>query len=369
MKSLKEIASNRHSLTFNAVRGNQFGQNVITIQCTAEQIIKFIEIDKDVQRELIEDHVTNIQRYIQYGLEGNDIYFPPLLFSSRGKGAYDKELGQFNLRLNEKLVVLDGQHRIKAFEMIIGRLEAHSTPTNLKHLQRIKNFPLTIQIFTDLSIKQERQLFTDINTKSSKVSNTLLIMYKNENLCAELTKQIILSHPSISEDKFETRGRSTRSKLMTAATLNNIIITLNEGVLNTSLSEGKITKDSFEQYKENTEKFLNSLVKYAPANSMDRTKQIIYIPSVLYGIAYFVFIALEKYPYNDIESLFEKVIRKVDWTHKNKDFLNLGIPYKQTTGRYNFSNGIRGSRLIAEYLYEKLEDGKEKNDGVGSVKR
>ena len=53
--------------------------------------------------------------------------------------------------------------------------------------------------------------------------------------------------------------------------------------------------------------------------------------------------------------LFEEVIRKVDWSHKNRDFKSLGIPYKQTTKRYNFSNGARGSKMITSYLNDVLE--------------
>lgn len=64
-----------HHLTFNAVRGYQFGKEVISMKCTAEQILKFIEIDRDVQRDVIEQHVTDIKKYINYGLDGNDIYF------------------------------------------------------------------------------------------------------------------------------------------------------------------------------------------------------------------------------------------------------------------------------------------------------
>ena len=151
-----------HYLTFNAVKGRQFNQSVISIQCSVDQVLKFIEIDREVQRDIIEYHVTDIQKYIQYGLDGNDIYFPPLIFSSRGKGNYDEKEYKFNLNFDDKLIVLDGQHRIKAFEMIIGRLETRNDPLSKEKLNKARNFPLTIQIFTDLTIKQEQQLFTDI---------------------------------------------------------------------------------------------------------------------------------------------------------------------------------------------------------------
>lgn len=359
MGGLKSLMVTPHFLTFNAVKGSQFNQSVISMQCSAEQVLKFIEIDREVQRDIIEYHVTEIQKYIQYGLDGNDIYFPPLIFSSRGKGNYNEEGYKFNLNLDDKLVVLDGQHRIKAFEMIIGRLEIRNDAISKEKLSKVRNFPLTIQIFTDLTIKQEQQLFTDINTKASKVSNTLLVMYKNNNLCAELAKDIISSHPSISEDRFEVRSKTTRTKLMTAATLHNVIVTLNDGIFYTAMAISKISELNYDQYKKTTEEFLNLLVKFAPKDAMNRQEYMIFIPSVIFGIALFVHGAMKNNPTLTMEFLFENVIRKVDWSHKNKDFKILGIPYKQTTKRYNFSNGARGSKIIAKYLEKAL--GKENN--------
>lgn len=348
--NFSNLAPVQHYLTFNAVRGKQFRNTVISVQCTAEQVLKFIEIDRDVQRDVIEQHVTDIQKYIQYGLDGNDIYFPPFIFSSRGKGSYDQLEKKFHLNFEDRLIILDGQHRILAFEMIIKRLETREDSLSKEKLKIVKNYPLSIQIFTDLSIEQEKQLFTDVNTKASKVSNTLLVMYKNNNLCAELAKDIISGHPSISEDKFELRSKTTRTKLMTAATLHNTIIILNEGVFYTAMATGKISRDNYQDYKKNTEEFLKLLVKYAPYDAMNRSEYMIFVPTVIFGIALFVNNTLEKNQKVTMEKLFEDVIRKIDWSHKNKDFKNLGIPYKQTTKRYNFSNGFRGSKIICQYL-------------------
>src|SRR5690625_2257666 len=101
MEHLMDLVTTQHYLSFRATRGDQFGQNVITLQCTVDEIIKFFIVDKSVQRKLDESHVSNIQKYIQFGLEGNDIYFPPLLFSSRGRGRYDENKHVYSLKLND----------------------------------------------------------------------------------------------------------------------------------------------------------------------------------------------------------------------------------------------------------------------------
>lgn len=356
MEELGNLVSSPHYLSFKATSGNQFGHNVITLQCTAGQLIKFFVIDQSVQRTVDETHVSNIQKYIQFGLEGNDIYFPPLLFSSRGLGNYSDVEHKYYLELDDKLVVLDGQHRLKAFEMVIKRLETRKDILSQEQLKRVQNFPLTIQIFKDLTKKQERQLFTDINTKASKASNTLLLMYSRESFSTDLIKEIIRTHPTLSEEDFETRGRSTRTKFLTAATLNNVIIALNEGRLNTEMTEIKVNTENYSLYKKRTEEFLKYLVKYAPDQGLDRDKYFIYVPSSLYGIAYFIHSILDKIPFIQMEHIFQNTVQVVDWSHNNKDLRLRGIPFNENTRRFNFSNGMRGSRIIASYLKDIFEE-------------
>jgi len=365
MIDLSKVLSHTNFLIFKAVKGYQFEKKILTLQCTVEQGLRFIEIDREVQRDIIDQHVAEIQQYIQYGIDGNIIYFPPLILSARGKGYYIEGDCEYKLNLDEKLVLLDGQHRIKAFEMIVRRLEVRSGGIGEENLRYVKNFPITLQIFLDLSLEEERQLFTDVNTKSSKANNSLLIMYKNNSMCGELTKEIINNHPSIESELFETRAKYTKSKFMTAATLYNIIITLNEGLVHTELLKSKINKGNYYQYKTQTEKFLCLLLKVAPYNTFNRSQYIIYIPKVLSGIAYFVSYALKKYPNIQMERIFSDVIAKVDWTHRNLDFKALGIPYNENTEKYNFTNGVRGIKMISEYLAKIMEE--EISNGVNNT--
>ncbi|MCR4351282.1 DGQHR domain-containing protein, partial [Bacillus amyloliquefaciens] len=234
-------------ITMFGLKGKQFGYDVISCQCTVDYILKFLDVDKSVQREIAEKQVSNISKYIQYGMEGNDIYFPPLIFSARGKGKFEHDKSQFHLHNGEKMVILDGQHRIEAFKMLKKRIEVNGADP--KKLEYINEFPLTIQIYSDLNKKQERQLFTDVNTKSSKVSNTLLIMYKDNDLNGKIVKEIINDHPSISPDKFEIRAQRTTTKLMTASTLYNIGLALNDGTLQVKNNTSKINKENFPEYK------------------------------------------------------------------------------------------------------------------------
>ncbi|MGU9545272.1 DNA sulfur modification protein DndB [Bacillus cereus] len=349
------IDSNSNYITIHGIKGKQFGHEVISAQCTVDYVLKFLEIDKSVQREMIERQVSNISKYIQYGLDGNNIYFPPLIFSARGKGSFHEEQDQFRLKTDDTMVILDGQHRIKAFKSLKKRLENSRNPEDQEKLNYIKNFPLTIQIFSNLAFDQERQLFTDVNTKSSRVSNTLLVMYKENDLCGNLVKDIIYNHPSISPDKFEVRAKTTTTKLMTAATLYNICLTLNDGIIITNSYKSKINEANYDLYRKNVEDFLILLMKYAPDQCLDRNKYFIMNPNSLRGIAKCIHLLREKNEKFDMEELFQKSVRLTDWSHKNKELKQAGIPFNNQTKKYRFTVGTRITTKISDILLKRYE--------------
>ncbi len=352
MINFTAIGQQKNYTTFKATQGQQFGKTVVSLQCSMIEILKFIEIDNSVQREIIDQHVAEIQKYIQFGMDGNLIFFPPFVFSARGQGKFIENTMEFQLKTEDKLVLLDGQHRIKAFEHLIKIMESRNNSEDIEKLSYVKNFPISLQIYIDLDIKQEKQLFTDINTKASTVSNTILLMYKDNILANKLVKEIIYNHPTIDSEEFEVRGRSTQTKLMTAATMYTAILILNEGRIITELQLDKVTLSNFEVYKKNSMEFLKFLVKYAPHDATNRKKYIILNPKVICGIAHFIYLVLKENPNRDMEYFFKEVIYQVDWTHDNVEFKNYNVPFAKSTKRYNFSNGVRSIKGITNYLLD-----------------
>lgn len=358
------LDSKNNSIVLDAVQGFQFDKEIISVQCTVKDVLKFIYIDRNVQRDLDTYKVACISKYIQYGLEGNDIYFSPLIFSSRNVGSFDAATNKFSLNTNDNLVILDGQHRMEGFSLLRKRFDSFlsrnpNDKDTKEKLTKLLDFPISLQIYRNLSIKEERQLFTDVNSKSSAVSNTLLIMYKNDDLYGDLVKQIIFNHPVIEPDLFEIRGKSTKTKLMTASTLYIISKTLNEGSYLRN-NQFKITNINYNLFKNNTEKFLTLLTLTKPHKLYgNRDKFILYIPSVLAGIALFI----HKVKSTDLtitsEYLFENVIDKVNWSHSNRDFDRLAIKFNKKTNKYNFSSSARAIVGISEYLLDILYKGEQ----------
>lgn len=362
---LSVLGKKSNQIVLKAIGGNQFNQKVVSTQCSVNDVLKFLEIDREVQRDIDTDRVSLISKYIQYGLEGNDIFFSPLIFSARNKGIYDSDAEEYRLNMSERLVILDGQHRIKAFELLKIRLEAmiEQIPNDTKLVEtyeRLINFPLTVQIFLELDINKERQLFTDVNTKNSMVNNTLLVMYKKNDLYGELIKDLVISHPTISPDYFECRAKTTRTKLATAATLYVIAYTLNEGVMHKKQNT-TINQSNFKAYKKKTEEFLTLFRKYTPKDALDRDKYVVYSSNVMVAIAKFIYDIQLKYPNTTMEQIFKRSVYHIDWSHKNNDFRRLAAKFNNQTKKYNFGSMGRIVRTFSQYLIEKYEAKEDKH--------
>lgn len=356
---LSVLGKKSNQIVLKATKGFQFGQEIITAQCSVNDVLKFLMIDRDVQRDVAPERVSAISKYIQSGIEGEDIFFSPLIFSARGRGEYDEDTAEYRLNMNDKLVILDGQHRIKAFEHLKNRIEAiiQQKPQDtylIEFLDNLEAFPLTVQIYSNLDLSRERQLFTDVNTKSSAVNNTLLVMYKKDDLYGELVKEIVSNHPTISPDLFECRSKTTRTKLATAATVYVIVRTLNEGVYNRNPNI-KIHKENFKEFKKNTEEFLTLLVKYTPKDALDRDKYVVHSSNVMVAIAKFIYEMKKKHPQTPMEEFFRKAVYGIDWSHKNNDFKKLAAKYNNHTKKYNFGSIGRIVRTFSEYLIKKYE--------------
>ncbi|OMD80420.1 MULTISPECIES: DNA sulfur modification protein DndB [Paenibacillus] len=358
---LSVLSKKNNQIVLKASGGLQFGQTVISTQCSVNDVLKFLEIDREVQRDIDTERVGQISKYIQSGLINNDIFFSPLIFSARGRGTFEEEIEEYRLSMSERLVIIDGQHRIKAFEVLKNRLEAmiEQTPKDnsiIDMYERLIDFPLTVQIFHSLDIIKERQLFTDVNSKSSSVNNTLLVMYKKNDLYGELVKDIINTHPTISMDYFECRAKTTRTKLATASTLYTIVLALNEGIIHKNYNS-KINKGNYSSYKKNTEKFLTMLRKYTPKDAFDRDKYIVYSSNVMIAIAKFVYEMQKQYPNKPMEIFFKKAIYPIDWSHKNNDFRALAAKFNNQTKKYNFGSVGRIVRTFSKYLIDQFEEG------------
>ena len=110
------------------------------------------------QREITENHVNGIVKY----LLKSDFYMPTSIICACDN-KYDND---------SKLFVVDGQHRIKAFEKI--------KEINNEQYEKIKYFEISVVILEKPELEREIDTFITINKTAKKVDTSLALILKNK---------------------------------------------------------------------------------------------------------------------------------------------------------------------------------------------
>lgn len=347
-----KIATQRdeYLTSLNAIKGNQFGKIVYSAQASVQAVLKLFEIDENVQRELNSERVGRIVTYIIEGLKNPErsFYFPPLIFSARQNGKYDKKELKYKLKSDHRMIVLDGQHRLRALERAIKYLKMND---DILYKELI-DYPLSLQIYSKLTIEQEQQLFSDINSKATRVSANLIKMYSKHDETSQLMREIIYNHPSIKSTEFETRKNQTRTKLMIALTLYKIIAMLDSGKYISNQQQYSFQDSNKERLRRQTINFLEYIIKYAPYNAKDRANSIYLNQSVLLGIANVAF----ELPEEEWENcLFKNIIHSYDWSQNNRELEKYGVPYNEEKRRYRLTPPSRVYKSVYQIISLKLK--------------
>ncbi|WP_338752912.1 DNA sulfur modification protein DndB [Bacillus sp. FJAT-52991] len=344
-----------YPISISAVRGNQFGQIVYSAQTTAENILAIFEVDPSVQRELNSEQVGSLSTYILSRLLENEhtIYFPPFVFSARGHGKYVEEELMYKLTLNNRMAVLDGQHRLRALESVADRLKSSANHQDRQLYEKLIKVPLSLQIYEGLTIEKEQQLFTDINAKSTRVGANLIKYYDEDNITSKLMREVVHYHPTISVDSFELRKNQTRRKLMTGLTVYKLIVMLHSGRVISNHENYEFEVSEYEELFKKINKFLILLTKYMPSNAYKREESIYLNQSVLIGLVK----VISKISPDQWDHFFSNVVVSYDWSHRNKDFHRVRIPYNRQTCRFRLSPGSKVIKTIDTILTQKAKKG------------
>lgn len=332
-------------ISLKAIKGNQFKKVVYAAQTDVQTLLKFFEIDPDVQRDLNHERIGGIVRYIHNSLRSEDqnLYFPPFILSARKKGKFIENESLFKLKTNDKLYVLDGQHRLKALQ------EANSLIEDPTITQKLREFPVTLQIYADLTQEQEQQLFSDVNSKATRVGANLIKVYSQNDPTAGVMREIVYGHPTISSREFEMRRNQTRTKLMTGLNVYKIIAMLDSG---REIPNNENYKIKGERIKQTTMYFLECLMNSAPINAYDRKSSIYLNQGVLLGIAK----VAHETPIEEWKTKLFKVVKDYDWTQTNRELESYGVPYTIEKSKYRLNPPSKVRSAVYEIIKNKLNE-------------
>lgn len=246
ISSLSELLAEQKPSSFveiPGVLGQTFGQATIAATLPMSKLFSLYEVDLEVQRAIIPRNLSKLIDYVNLYLENRQpIYFPGIIFSARGAGQYDNEQQALRLQPIEKLYVVDGQHRLAAFQRIMETLQSQMARAKdrreyekmeeiTEKLRRLYAFPISTMTYLDINARQERQLFSDINKLPRKLGGNLAVLRDQRRFYHVAATELASKAPAMQKltvDMFSERGKSPEY-LFSYHLLIEILVALFEG--------------------------------------------------------------------------------------------------------------------------------------------
>ncbi|MBB6731177.1 DNA sulfur modification protein DndB [Cohnella zeiphila] len=226
-------------------RSRTFSQDTFSATIPMNRLFSIYEIDLEVQRQLIPRNVSQLVDYLLLYLDhGQNIYFPGIILSARGAGVFDPERGVYRLQPMEKCYVVDGQHRLEAFKRVMETLQGNLARAKDRReyeradeitakLRKLYEFPMSVMIYLDISARQERQLFSDINKLPRKIGGNLAMLREQRRYYHVMASRLVKEYPVMKRlptDIYSERGRG-QDYLFSYSLLIELLVGLFEGRL------------------------------------------------------------------------------------------------------------------------------------------
>lgn len=338
----------------------QFGHRVLYTQLRFRLFDTFFDVDEEVQRQVDPVHRGDIKRFILNCLEkGQAFYFGPLIFSARGE--LEAHNDYFILKNGKKLYINDGQHRYFAMLYAINdlrlQLQLAEEYGKKQEIERIKqqiellqSYPLTIQIYLDLDKKQEKQLFTDLNTQRKHVSISTQLQYDQRNeyniLARTIAKQL---QQDMEIDLKAIRVTNQASAMTSLPTMKKCLIALFEGVT------GRKSGDPYYRCNHNqiqpiSQYFFKKWLTFFPKNYMDRSQYVVGYSGIQIALALTVHYldVQHKIGYRQAIDLLPLLNKQCTWRHDDKMFSHIFDEDKGQITRHSSTTAI--NRTMMQFL-------------------
>jgi DNA sulfur modification protein DndB len=310
----------------------QFGKKIFITQLPFRYLNSIFEVDEYVQRKLDFRKRNLIRDFILKAVESDEFYFSPFVFSAR------RELVQvengWEIPADKKLIVIDGQHRTQGMALAIQRLQTSLDNAILKgnkleiqlyqqRLDKLNNYPITMQIYIDLNTQEERQLFTDINTERRELHGGLIVKYDKRDKYSELVREVSAELKNEMEIE-ETLSKLSRqsSALTTLVGMRRCLIAIFEGNLNVKEGEETYQSIPFDVIKPISLSFFRKWLEIFPVKSNNRTTYVSGFTVIQISLAYTVSELKKQKNISYLEAieLLNHLKKKCTWKHDDPIF-------------------------------------------------
>ncbi|WCF11559.1 DGQHR domain-containing protein (plasmid) [Paenibacillus thiaminolyticus] len=369
-----EVSDNKHDLsvdnfaTISGIRGKQFGREIYSTVIKFKDLMTFLEVFPEVQRDASIKRVTAIKKYILSGLQeqeeskGKSImrFFSAITVTARGHVFYDESTQRVAIDTRKsKLSVNDGQHRFLGISEAIRTLSAKINRLNdgeekdrvYAMFVELQEMVIPIVIFNGISEAEEKQLFHDLNNLAQRPSRSATIRLAQTDLHSKLSRELAEHNRFLNTYGVEMDKMSIHKSNKNLVLLTSVHYLVNELI---RASGDPITKESYSYHKTAISGIIDSIFESLPEDVNVKGRYLIEKNYAIKGIANFV--AQAKYEQKLSDDIIYKAIKETDWT------LNLAYwsKYGATEGKNNgilFAGGEGGVRAVMECLLDEVGHG------------
>ncbi|PCK13273.1 hypothetical protein CEY07_02820 [Bacillus safensis] len=298
-------------------------KGLMTTQIKVRDILNIYRIDPEINRDLNYSRLPKIINYLDSFDSDLGIYFPSIVcsFPESPLGYYDVKKMELEISAGVRLVVIDGQHRLKSLEQYMTK-----SHFNEDRKESLLNSDLTLQLYFGLTKKDEKSLFADMNSNSKRVSMSLITNYDTRDITNILIKELYQISKPLQSVKVEFNKsrlvRPTNTDFSTSVRLKKFVSILLFGKKSTNLKEEKLIKEYYDDILSFLERFFLAFIEALPSEPGNVLKYVIGHEPLQNAIAYHLNKRIITETTNEVKWIInweEEVmhLKNIDWSNKN----------------------------------------------------
>ncbi|MCH4825550.1 DNA sulfur modification protein DndB [Planococcus halocryophilus] len=337
---------------------NRNDKGIMSTQLSIEEVLEIYTINHEVNRDLGYHRLPKIVKYLDSIDSSVGIFFPSIVLSYRGDPTNFYEVSTSTLEIvkDNKLVVIDGQHRIKGIEQYLNKVSISSEAK-----EKLIKSNLTVQIYFGLTLEEEKKLFTDINTNAKRVSRSLVTNYDTRDIYNLLVRELYHSSDALKNATVEFNKsrivRPTNTTFITSVRLKKFINLMIFGKESPNQKNEAQIKEQYDEIFSFLNKFFSIFFRSLPAVPGDVLKHVLGHEPIQNAIALYINDAIIVENDNKIkwlETWEDEVeqLKLINWSVKNRDWL----PYMMDSRKnspYQYKSFIETTTLDLKEIIEK----------------
>lgn len=347
--------------TIKGVVYEQFDYTVAFIQMRYATLMSFFQIDHDVQRHLDPMRRAEIRDFIINSLEKNmPFYFSSFVFAARS--GIEIKGNEIILQPGSELYVLDGQHRYSSITSAMSKLQNqaevaeelgnHQESEKLRqYIEELQNYPVALQIYTNITIQHEKQIFSDYNSERKEAKNGVSLQYDQRDAYSLLTMTTAEKLKDKMEIELEAARLSAKSSAVTTlVVMKRCFIALFEGILTQKTGDPYYRNCKPKDVPKVAEEFFAELYKIFPKEMHNRQQYVVGLTGVQIALAYFIFMTVREQRISHLEAIRTIKHLKKHCTFRHDDPLFAHLYDSKTKQLKNHSSSTAIKKMMSQFL-------------------